>query len=304
MNRALLVVGSLLLSQAALAEAAAGAPWPIALLGRLHPLMVHFPIALLLVMLGLEVYPRVRRQSAPSSQLTAVLATAVLSSVAAVCFGLALATTEEFHGAAARTLDQHRAVGIGVAVCAIAAFAVRRHRRAGHAYLPLLTLAAVGVSVAGHLGGVLGHGADYWRAPFHGDDEPSAPTSVASDGDDPTDKEARVRMRDDEVKVVANGPVDFARDVRPIFQRSCLKCHGAEKRKGGLRLDQQRFAMRGGESGAAIVPKDVKGSLLIKLISLPPDDEDVMPEKGKLLPPSEIALLTRWVEEGAVWDTK
>jgi hypothetical protein len=81
-----------------------------------------------------------------------------------------------------------------------------------------------------------------------------------------------------------------------------LKCHGPEKRKSGQRLDEKRFAFKGGESGpVAIVPGDADKSLVYTLVGKPPDDEDVMPPKGKLLSLSEIETLKRWIEQGAVW---
>src|ERR671933_250481 len=52
----------------------------------------------------------------------------------------------------------------------------------------------------------------------------------------------------------AAGPVEFARDVQPIFAKSCLKCHNADKQKGGLRLDDATAARAGGNSGPVIVP--------------------------------------------------
>src|SRR5262245_52855698 len=61
---------------------------------------------------------------------------------------------------------------------------------------------------------------------------------------------------------------DFSRDVRPILEAHCLKCHGPEKQKGGLRFDLKEGAFKTGESGEkAIVPGDTAQSRLFKLIS-------------------------------------
>ena len=70
----------------------------------------------------------------------------------------------------------------------------------------------------------------------------------------------------------ARGQVDYAREVRPIFQKACYSCHGAEKQKGELRLDVKMLALKGGESGRAIVPGKSRESLLIKLVR--GEDED------------------------------
>src|SRR5678815_5336591 len=63
---------------------------------------------------------------------------------------------------------------------------------------------------------------------------------------------------------VAGAP-DFARDVRPMFERSCFQCHGPEKQKSGYRLDSREIALKGGDSGkAAIIPHNAKSSPLIR----------------------------------------
>ena len=89
----------------------------------------------------------------------------------------------------------------------------------------------------------------------------------------------------------------FESHVRPLLVAKCLKCHGDQKQRGGLRLDSREAALEGGESGASLVPGDLKKSLLIEAINyesleMPPD---------KKLSDDEIAVLTRWVTDGAVW---
>lgn len=98
-------------------------------------------------------------------------------------------------------------------------------------------------------------------------------------------------------------PIDYARQVRPILSRNCFPCHGQDegKRAGGLRLDVREAATRPLDDGAtAIVPGDVDSSELIFRIT--EEDETVgMPpkESGNRLTSEEVAVLTRWVEEGA-----
>jgi hypothetical protein len=95
-------------------------------------------------------------------------------------------------------------------------------------------------------------------------------------------------------------PIDFVRDVRPIFQKHCYDCHGEKKQKSGLRLDIKSEAFKGGDNHAPdIIAKSAKDSPLIHFITT--DDEDeLMPPKGKLSS-SEIETLTAWINEGAVW---
>ncbi len=58
--------------------------------------------------------------------------------------------------------------------------------------------------------------------------------------------------------------VDFAKDIRPIFETKCNQCHGSEKQMNGLRLDTRQPAFEGGESGPAILPGNSAGSLLYR----------------------------------------
>ncbi len=98
----------------------------------------------------------------------------------------------------------------------------------------------------------------------------------------------------------SSAPVDFAREVRPILQAHCYECHGEEKRKSGLRLDIKSEALKGGDNhGPDILPGNAQDSPLIHFITT--DDEDkLMPPDGKLSA-QEIALISRWITEGAVW---
>src|SRR5262245_12369744 len=94
--------------------------------------------------------------------------------------------------------------------------------------------------------------------------------------------------------------IDFKLQIEPIFGRSCYQCHGANKAMGQLRLDEQESAMKGGVSGAAIVPGDSKQSLLVKRI-LGEGNEARMPMAGAPLTPAQIALIRRWIDQGANW---
>lgn len=98
-------------------------------------------------------------------------------------------------------------------------------------------------------------------------------------------------------------PVDFARDIQPIFTASCLTCHGPEKQKGGYRLDKAEFALKGGESGnPGIKPGDPAESHVVKLILLPTSHDDAMPPEGKQpLTSEEIMTIIDWIRNGAVF---
>lgn len=95
--------------------------------------------------------------------------------------------------------------------------------------------------------------------------------------------------------------VDFRRDIQPIFEASCVKCHGRGKEKGDFRLDTRESFLKGGESGPVIVPGQSTASLLIKLV-VGFDPDSIMPQKGSRLTPAQIGLLRAWIDQGVAWD--
>jgi mono/diheme cytochrome c family protein len=94
--------------------------------------------------------------------------------------------------------------------------------------------------------------------------------------------------------------IDFARDVYPIFRRSCIECHGPEKQESELRLDQRASAL---ESGSIEAGKPGDSELLRRILLLRGHDE-VMPAIGDPLPKRQIAIIRRWIQQGAVWPDK
>ena len=98
----------------------------------------------------------------------------------------------------------------------------------------------------------------------------------------------------------ANKEVDFVRDVRPIFQRACVRCHGPDKQKSEFRLDVRQTALTGGESYAPnIVPGKSADSPLVKMVAGVGDV--TMPPEGDRLTAEEIGLLRAWIDQGAKW---
>jgi mono/diheme cytochrome c family protein len=96
-------------------------------------------------------------------------------------------------------------------------------------------------------------------------------------------------------------PVDFATQIRPLFEKHCTECHGEKKQKAGLRLDIKAAAFKGGDNhGAALIPGNPEKSPLMELVRSNDPDER-MPPKGKGLTPEESALLATWIEQGAQW---
>lgn len=94
--------------------------------------------------------------------------------------------------------------------------------------------------------------------------------------------------------------IDFTRDVQPVLAARCYECHGADVRKGGLRLDLKHDAMLGGDDGAILVPGKSAESLIFKKVSAT-DSRKRMPPKGQPLTAKEVALVQQWIDGGAQW---
>src|SRR5579872_3064505 len=95
--------------------------------------------------------------------------------------------------------------------------------------------------------------------------------------------------------------VDYQRDVLPLLQTNCYKCHDGKAKKSAYQIDVRSSALRGGESDkAAIVPGNSGKSELIRRIMLAEGGES-MPPGNKKLTAEQIRLLRTWVDAGAPW---
>ncbi|MBL0745664.1 DUF1549 domain-containing protein [Chryseolinea lacunae] len=271
--------------------------WMWQFLGRLHPLMVHFPVALLVVALVLEAIAFRKKNDVLRPGIQVVLAVGAASAVLAVMFGLLLIANDDYSG---DVLNAHLWFGVATAALSVVTLwfhtKIFKHQKINFLklYRAGLLLTVIGVTVAGHLGASLTHGADFLtevlpQADDESGPETESPASMAliKAGGDHTFTEKELDL--------------LSLEVRTIFAHNCYKCHSADKIKGELRLDKKEFVMKGGESGPVIDLKDPDNSELVRRISLPRSDEDVMPSKGKSLSKDEIAIIKLWISKGAHW---
>jgi hypothetical protein len=99
--------------------------------------------------------------------------------------------------------------------------------------------------------------------------------------------------------------VDFAQQIKPLLERSCVACHSGEKPRGLFRIDDRAAILKGGASGAALVPGHSEKSRLIDYVSGTVLDSEMPPravrEKYPALKPDEVTLLRAWIDQGAEW---
>ena len=97
--------------------------------------------------------------------------------------------------------------------------------------------------------------------------------------------------------------VTYATDIKPLFDASCIKCHGAQKPKAKLRLDNLEGALKGSENGKDVEPGNSAKSVLVLNVAHLGDEDDFMPPKNKMgikqLTPEQVGLIRAWIDQGA-----
>ncbi len=94
--------------------------------------------------------------------------------------------------------------------------------------------------------------------------------------------------------------VTFDKDIKPIFEKSCVECHGEKKQKGKLRLDTLANALKASENGKSIAPGKSADSSLVKAVARLVEDDAMPPEgKSKPLTDEQVGLIRAWIDQGA-----
>ncbi|MCX6217514.1 DUF1549 domain-containing protein [Spirosoma sp.] len=261
--------------------------WLWQFLGRLHPLMVHFPVSLLCIALILEAVGWFRKSTELQAGIRAMVWIGTISSVVAAALGLLLVNQDDYGG---NTVTIHQWSGLATMTLAIlTVFALRSGRTS--LYRGLLMTTVLGVSLAGHYGAMLTHGDDYLSSVLPFD----------KGGSSPLEGETKFAF------ATVNQPLsdkqigELNMEVRSILAHNCYSCHSATKTKGGLRLDKKELVMKGGEDGVILVAGHPEDSDIIRRIKLPAGHKEAMPTKGKRLSEHDVELLEYWIKQGAPW---
>lgn len=263
-------------------------------IGRFHPLVVHLPIAFLLLVVLLECAGSARRWSNLRDLAGFVLALAVISVFLAIFLGWLLAWSGGYEG---KLVTSHMWGGFSLAVAVLLCFVLRAWDK--RVYGAALFVTLVLMVWTSDKGGKLTHGETFMTKHMPGKLRtllkiPARPKKVQ-----PTIEAASVTPTSVNATSAPSATFFDAR-VAPIFENKCTNCHNAEKRKGKLRLDSFENVMRGGKDGLVVKPGDPKHSELFRRINLSPDEKDFMPTDGK--PPltaSEIKVIELWIASGA-----
>ncbi|MBS1544063.1 MAG: chitobiase/beta-hexosaminidase C-terminal domain-containing protein [Bacteroidetes bacterium] len=240
--------------------------------GRLHPLLVHFPVTLVLLGVGFLIFAE-SESSRPLLQ-TVLLAAALTSSLTAIS-GFFLSKEGGYDH---DVLTYHRWAGVMLSILsAILYYAISsgRSRQVIRSSAALSTLAVV---IAGHLGATLTHGEGYLTAPLFG------------------------KSGSETYKVDSTM---FSQSIGKVMEAKCFGCHNRSKAKGDLVLTSAESILKGGKHGSLWKPGDPSGSLIIQRLELGMDEKNHMPPKDKpQLTASEMKLINHWIAVGADMNIK
>jgi uncharacterized membrane protein len=275
-------------------------------IGRFHPLAVHFPIALILLALVVECAGMVQWGNAIHASAGFVLGLATVSAVGAAFLGWMLGRSGGYEGG---LVTRHMWGGISLAAALVICCAIRAWNKKLYGAALFATVCLV--VWTSDQGGKLTHGEGFLTEHMPGSlrsllhvappekrrrvaesRSTSTPTSIAAPVNAPVASGAS-----------ASTPASvafFNSRVEPIFDDKCVQCHGAQKKKGKLRLDSFDYVMQGGKDGLIVKPGDPKNSELYRRISLPRDSKDAMPAEGKPgLTETELKVIEFWIVSGA-----
>lgn len=254
-------------------------------IGKLHPLIVHLPIGLIIAGFALDLVFRKVESPLVVKLVRFLIGLAAFAAILSAIFGYLLSISSGYNTGLVST---HQWFGIAFSVI-VSIFFLYRPRLSGKRALWFAWFAILSVLVAtGHFGGSLTHGENYLTD--------SAPDFIK--GFLTKDNPASFNRPLDSVVV-------FQDVVQPIIEQKCWYCHNDEKRNGRLNLQAQAGWQKGGKNGDLVVPNDIFKSHILQRIYLPLDDKKHMPPKGKeQLSSAEVAILEWWITNGGDYEAK
>ena len=251
------------------------------LAGRLHPVIVHLPIGILLIACLFELLSNRERYASLRPSIPLLVFWGMIAAILSVISGLMLSENGEFED---ELIDPHKWFGVATAIISIIFYALYRFNTSKRTVKIFSSLVFIMVIVTGHLGGSVTRGPEYLVEPF---------TEI--------EKQA-FHMKP--IPDIQNA-VLYADVVQPLLEARCYNCHGPRKHRGKLRLDEKEMILKGGKNGKIVVAGKPDSSEMIERMMLPLDHDDHMPPKGKpQLTRQQKDILSWWVSTGADFNKK
>lgn len=254
-------------------------------IGRFHPVLVHLPIGMMVLLAILEIAGIKAAYRDPVGKIRTVIVPVLTfcALVTAAC-GWLLATGGDYNP---ELLFWHRWLGVSVAaLCVIMLIETRRNWL--KSYFVTLAVALITVAITGHLGGSMTYGSGYLTRYAPGPIKRLLGIETASTPA-PLPKISHISTA-----------FVYPQIIQAIFTQNCISCHGQNRQKGGLRLDSYHRVMSGARGTRIVLPGQAARSVLIQRIALPVGKSHRMPPRGhRPLSAGEIAILNWWVQAGA-----
>lgn len=254
-------------------------PTWLQVIGRLHPIFLHFPIALVFIWLFwhfVVLHKIVGNDWVLTIDRWLLLMTALTTSLTAL-MGFFLSKESGYDSEA---IFWHKWSGIAIAILMAIWYGFSNAIQAkAWLHYSIGILSTLIIMVTGHLGGALTHGPDFVLQPIR-----------------PKVAEQSVLLSDAEV---------YTHLVQPILQTKCYSCHNQSKSKGDLRMDTKALLLKGGKNGKLWDTAAADLGLLMHRAHLPLEDKKHMPPLGKpQLTETELVILQSWIKAGANFETK
>lgn len=243
--------------------------------GRMHPLVLHFPVTLLFLGLFIDglLARRQPRNGSWNETLALLYGLLAVGSALTALFGFFLYKEGGYPG---DQMEWHK--WLGVATSLLAAAIAWLKEKGSRFYFPTLLVGAVVITATGHLGAEITHGEGFLTEPLR-KNRPEAPV------------------------VSADSAVVFRDVIQPILNEKCAACHNPNKAKNKLIVTDYAGLVKGGETKDCLVPGKAGKSLLYTYARLPMDDSLHMPPEGKpQLDAEELKLIGWWINSGAAPD--
>ena len=248
-------------------------PW-VQAVGRMHPLVLHFPIVLMLLCFFWELMGTFKK-SAVSQQSEIGDVLLLITSLTAVLTALMGLLLSKEDGYTPELLFWHKWTGVSISFLTILWYGFREPiRRIKFLLVSTVSSALVILVITGHLGSGITHGENFVLAPVTKDKVPA--------------------------KVLFEDALIYANMVQPILQSKCMSCHNENKAKGELVMETFAQLLKGGKSGVLWDSAQKGFGLLLNRIHLPIDNKKHMPPSGKpQLSEAEVAILYHWISSGS-----
>ncbi|WP_084120194.1 c-type cytochrome domain-containing protein [Aquiflexum balticum] len=250
-------------------------------LGRFHPLIIHFPIVLILLVLIIEVFKKYKLLEVPKNVIGLLLGASLISCLVSLGLGFLLYSTGEYTGEIAQ---QHLwggvllSAAVSLAVFFLLSYGQSKAQYFSTGYIIALIFANGTLIYTSHQGGSLTHGKEFLTEYF----------PIKSQEPDWQPKPVEEMLVYDDVIVA-------------FMDRKCMSCHNENKAKGGLILTSFEDLVKGGKGDhPSLVKNSSLESEVYRRVTLPVNDDDFMPPEGKSpLNENEVSLLKWWIDNGA-----